>query len=403
MRQRRGSRHELRRRRDTNARSGNNIVAKTLEIRALSKAYRLGGGRTAAAVRDFSVRVEPGEFVTLLGPSGCGKTTVLRTLAGLEVPDAGDILLEGRSITALPPHRRRIGLVFQNYALFPHMTVFENVAYSFRIRRTPDALVRKEVTAALLAVGLEELEARLTGQLSGGQQQRVALARAFVMQPDLLLFDEPLSNLDAKLRIQVRGELRRLQKRLGTTALYVTHDQDEAMSLSDRIAVMCNGRVEQIGTPEAVYARPASLFVADFVGRVNALPGRVVSRADDRATVEVLNHRIEMPSASCRGTELLVLARPEAVMLEEPTRDGPVGVVEELEYCGDEIAYRIRVDTVLVLAVESALRRTRKTMQGDRVGLILVREALHVLPGGEQKLSRKDEVSADDYPSREVA
>lgn len=378
-------------------------MAKALEIRGLSKAYRLRGGRTVSAVRDFSLRIEPGEFVTLLGPSGCGKTTVLRTLAGLEEPDAGDILLEGRSITALPPHRRRIGLVFQNYALFPHMTVFENVAYSFRIRRTPDALVRKEVTAALLAVGLEEMGARLPGQLSGGQQQRVALARAFVMQPDLLLFDEPLSNLDAKLRVQVRGELRRLQKRLGTTALYVTHDQDEAMSLSDRIAVMCDGRVEQVGTPEAVYARPASLFVANFVGRVNALPGRVVSRGNDCATVEILNHRIELPSASCRGAELLVLARPEAVLLVEATRDGPVGVVEELEYCGDEIAYRIRVDTMLVLAVESALRRTRKTMQGDRVGLKLMQEALHVLPRGEPASPREHEVSAEDCPSKEAA
>src|SRR6185369_6589813 len=164
------------------------------------------------------------------------------------------------------PHRRRVGMVFQNYALFPHMSVYENVAYSLRVRRYPDERVRSDVPTALKAVGLETMAGRLPGQLSGGQQQRVALARALVMQPDLLLFDEPLSNLDAKLRVQVRAELRRLQKRLGTTALYVTHDQDEAMSLSDRIAVMRDGRVEQFGTPEDVYLRPASLFVASFVG-----------------------------------------------------------------------------------------------------------------------------------------
>jgi iron(III) transport system ATP-binding protein len=354
--------------------------AKTLEIRGLGKAYRLAGGRSVPAVRDFSLRVEPGEFVTLLGPSGCGKTTVLRTLAGLEQPDAGEILLDGRAITALPPHLRRIGLVFQNYALFPHMTVFENVAYSFRIRRAPEATVKSEVAAALRAVGLDEMSSRLPGQLSGGQQQRVALARAFVMQPDLLLFDEPLSNLDAKLRIQVRGELRRLQKRLGTTAVYVTHDQAEAMSLSDRIAVMREGKVEQIGTPEEVYARPASLFVADFVGRVNALPGRVVERANGFASVEALNHRFQVPLARCPQGDVLALVRPEAIRMIDATPECPIGIVEEIEYCGDRIEYRIRVGATLLVAVESALRRSGRIAVGDRIGLQFVTEAVHILP-----------------------
>ena len=359
------------------------VPAKTLEIRGLEKAYRLPGRRVAAAVKNFTLRVEPGEFVTLLGPSGCGKTTVLRTLAGLEEPDAGEILLDGRSLTALPAHRRRIGMVFQNYALFPHMTVFENVAYSFRIRRTPDARVRVEVATALQAVGLTELHSRLPGQLSGGQQQRVALARAFVMQPDLLLFDEPLSNLDAKLRVQVRGELRRLQKRLGTTALYVTHDQDEAMSLSDRIAVMRDGRVEQIGTPEEVYARPASLFVAEFVGRVSVLRGRVVERASGHATVETLNHRFRAESARCPTNELHVLIRPEAVRVGDATMQGLDGVVEEIEYCGDRIEYRVRVGDVLIVAMESALERSGRIVEGSRIGLRLIEEALHFLPAGE--------------------
>jgi iron(III) transport system ATP-binding protein len=355
-------------------------TAKPLAIRGLRKAYRLPNGQPAPAVRDFSLSVAPGEFVTLLGPSGCGKTTVLRTLAGLEEPDAGEILLDGRSIAALPAHRRRIGLVFQNYALFPHMSVFENVAYSFRIRRAPAAQVNTEVPAALKAVGLEEMGARLPGQLSGGQQQRVALARAFVMQPDLLLFDEPLSNLDAKLRVQVRAELRRLQKRLGTTALYVTHDQDEAMSLSDRIAVMRDGRVEQIGAPEEIYMRPASLFVAGFVGRVNALPGRVVQSANARAVVETLGYRVEVDAARCPAADVLVLVRPEAVRMGDVAAGRLMGVVEEQEYSGDRIEYRVRVGEALIVAVESALGRPRRATAGERVGIEFIAEALHLLP-----------------------
>ncbi len=357
-------------------------TAKALELRGLRKAYRLPGGRSVPAVRDFSLRVEPGEFVTLLGPSGSGKTTVLRTLAGLEEPDAGEILLDGVPLTPLPPHQRHIGLVFQNYALFPHLTVFENVAYSLRIRRTPDVRIRDEVEAALKTLGLEELASRLPGQLSGGQQQRVALARALVMHPDLLLFDEPLSNLDAKLRFQVRSELRRLQKRLGITALYVTHDQAEAMSLSDRIAVMRDGRVEQVGTPEDIYARPATLFVADFIGRVNILPGRVVDRLDQGITVEVLERRWNVAADRCPAAagEVLVLLRPEAVGLVEAGQGDLSGTVEELEYRGDQTEYRIQIGGVNVVVVESSPRRTRRIVEGDRVGLRVFEDTLHILP-----------------------
>jgi len=357
-------------------------TAKALELRGLRKAYRLPGGRSVPAVRDFSLRVEPGEFVTLLGPSGSGKTTVLRTLAGLEEPDAGEILLDGVPLTPLPPHQRHIGLVFQNYALFPHLTVFENVAYSLRIRRTPDVRIRDEVEAALKTLGLEELASRLPGQLSGGQQQRVALARALVMHPDLLLFDEPLSNLDAKLRFQVRSELRRLQKRLGITALYVTHDQAEAMSLSDRIAVMRDGRVEQVGTPEDIYARPATLFVADFIGRVNILPGRVVDRLDRSVVVEALERQWNVAADRCPAAagDVLVLLRPEAVGLVEAGQGDLAGTVEELEYRGDQTEYRIQIGGVHVVVVESSPRRTRRIVEGDRVGLRVFEDTLHILP-----------------------
>jgi len=355
-------------------------AAKTLEIRGLRKTYTMRGGRSVPAVRDFTLSVAPGEFVTLLGPSGCGKTTVLRTLAGLEEPDAGEILLDARAITQLPAHRRRIGLVFQNYALFPHMTVSENVAYSMRIRSAPADATRTEVAAALKAVGLEALGTRLPSQLSGGQQQRVALARALVMKPDLLLFDEPLSNLDAKLRVQVRGELKRLQKQLGTTTIYVTHDQDEAMSLSDRIAVMNAGRVEQVGTPEEIYARPASLFVADFVGQVNALPGRVTGYADGRATIDVLGHRVTLRADRNPPPDVLVLVRPEAVRLSGAGDGAIIAVVEELDYRGDRIEYRIRIGDTMLVAIEAALGRRGRVAPGDRVGVELAEDALHLLP-----------------------
>jgi iron(III) transport system ATP-binding protein len=347
--------------------------AKSLDIRGLSKTFVLSGGRSVVAVRDFTLRIEPGEFVTFLGPSGCGKTTVLRMLAGLERADAGDILIDGRSIQSLPPHRRHIGMVFQNYALFPHMSVFENVAYSLRIRKCPDQRVRAEVPTALKVVGLENMAGRLPGQLSGGQQQRVALARALVMQPDLLLF--------AKLRVQVRGELRRLQKSLGTTSIYVTHDQDEAMSLSDRVVVMNSGRVEQVGTPEEIYAHPASLFVADFVGQVNALPGRVLARTESQITVETLDHCIGVSSQYCPANDVLVLVRPEAIRLTIPACDGSLaGVVEEVEYRGDRVEYRIRVGQTLVVAIEASLQRRVRIVAGECVGLELVEEAIHLLP-----------------------
>jgi iron(III) transport system ATP-binding protein len=355
--------------------------AKTLDIRGLSKTFVLPGGRDVIAVHDFSLRIEPGEFVTFLGPSGCGKTTVLRMLAGLERADAGEILVDGQSIQSLPPHQRRVGMVFQNYALFPHMSIFENVAYSLRVRKASDVRVRSDVPVALKAVGLETMAARLPGQLSGGQQQRVALARALVMQPDLLLFDEPLSNLDAKLRVQVRGELRRLQKRLGTTSIYVTHDQDEAMSLSDRIVVMNGGRVEQVGTPEDIYAHPASLFVADFVGQVNALQGRVVARTESHVVVEILDRRIRVANKDCQADDVLVLIRPEAVrVIGIPDSAEHAGIVEEVEYRGDRVEYRIRAGESLVVAVEASLQPGRRVTTGDRVDFDFVEQAIHLLP-----------------------
>ncbi|MDB5045155.1 MAG: transporter ATP-binding protein [Deinococcus sp.] len=237
----------------------------------------------APAVADLNLEVKDGELVSLLGPSGCGKTTTMRAVAGLLAPSSGRILLAGQDITHLPPNKRDIGLVFQSYALFPHLSAFENVAFGLRLRRVQDSELRRRVGAALDVVGLSDLADRLPANLSGGQQQRVALARAFVIEPRLLLLDEPLSNLDAKLRLDMRGELRRIQRELGVTMLYVTHDQDEALALSDRIVIMRAGRIEQQGTPEEVYARPSTPFVADFMGWQNILAAAAVPDALRRA------------------------------------------------------------------------------------------------------------------------
>ena len=256
---------------------------KSLTIRGLSKSFPLARrAHPRGGPRLRPVASRPASSSRCSGRRAAARRPCCACSPGSSAPDAGAILLDDRSIEALPAYQRRIGMVFQNYALFPHMTVVENVAYSLRIRKTDERRdAARGRSTRWRSSGLAGMGARLPGQLSGGQQQRVALARALVMEPDLLLFDEPLSNLDAKLRVQVRGELRRLQRQLGTTALYVTHDQDEAMSLSDRIAVMNEGRIEQLGTPEEVYATPASLFVAGFVGQVNVLPARVVERRGD--------------------------------------------------------------------------------------------------------------------------
>jgi ABC-type Fe3+/spermidine/putrescine transport system ATPase subunit len=230
------------------------------------------------AVDRVSLEIEEGSFFTLLGPSGCGKTTLLRVVAGFHLPDRGEVYLRERRITHVPPHLRGTAMVFQEYALFPHMTVEENVAYGLRMRRVPAAEARTRVARVLELVGLVGQERKYPHQLSGGQQQRVALARALVVEPEVLLLDEPLSNLDAKLRVRVREELRELQRRLGQTTVYVTHDQEEALALSDRIAVMNTGRVLQVGTPEEIYLRPKNRFVADFVGLANFLEGYWVRR-----------------------------------------------------------------------------------------------------------------------------
>ena len=277
-------------------------------------------GKDFYAVKDTTLDIEPGSFVTLLGPSGCGKTTTLRMIAGFESPDEGEIYLGDEAINSLTPNKRDTAMVFQSYALLPHYNVFDNVAYGLKIRKLPKEEIHERVMNILKLVEMEGMESRMTNQLSGGQQQRVALARALVIEPSVLLFDEPLSNLDAKLRVTMRTEIRKIQQKVGITAIYVTHDQSEAMSISDKIIIMSKGRVEQIGTPREVYYHPNSRFVADFIGEANFLKAKVKSTSGDKAVIDVAGGdelEVNNFAGAAAGADATLVIRPEAATLAE--------------------------------------------------------------------------------------
>ncbi len=302
-----------------------------------------------AVLKDLSLDIYHGEFVTLLGPSGCGKTTLLRMLGGFEMPDQGDVLLQGQSLQHLPPHLRPVNTVFQSYALFPHMSVFNNVAYGLRMEGRPPEEINARVSEALAMVRLQDFADRKPQQLSGGQQQRVAIARAVVKKPKILLLDEPLSALDFKLRKEMQIELKRLQRELGITFLFVTHDQEEALSMSDRVVVMNQGNIDQIGTPREVYETPASLFVARFVGEANLFSGVVTEiLADDHITADIGGRSCTLRSRqrSFRpGQAIHVMLRPEDLRVWEPgSADGWPGQVVERNYKGMTLESLIRLD-----------------------------------------------------------
>jgi spermidine/putrescine ABC transporter ATP-binding subunit len=317
-----------------------------IELRNVTKCYG-----DIVANDHINLRIRRGELMTLLGPSGCGKTTALRCITGHNTPDEGRVYIDGEDVTDLPTHKRELGMVFQNFALFPHMTVYENVEFPLMIRRLPKAERHEKVTEALRLIHLDGYEEHYPRQLSGGQQQRVGLARALVYRPKVLLLDEPLSNLDAKLREEMRFEIRELIDRLGITAVYVTHDQAEALALSDRVAVMHAGRLEQVGTPDEIYDRPQSRFVADFIGLSDFLEGRVteVDRANGTATVAVEGLRIDVATTPEMpvGQEVLLFVRPNDIDLLPATHPAGSNVFDAavalMTYLGDRIDYRIAV------------------------------------------------------------
>ena len=309
------------------------------------------------ALKPLTLDIQPGTLCTLLGPSGCGKTTTLRLIAGLESATEGRILIGGQDVTHLSATYRRVSMVFQSYALFPHMTVAENVAYGLTVKRMPKAEAYQKAEQGLELVGLKGFGNRLPSELSGGQQQRVAVARAIVLEPEVLLLDEPLSNLDAKLRRHVREEIRQIQQRLGLTAVYVTHDQEEAMAVSDRIIVMKNAEIAQAGTPHDLYERPASAFIADFIGDANLLPAEVVG-ADEGTRLRLLDQDLTLPMASdLRGAVRIVL-RPHQVRLSAEATPGTLpAVVTYAAYLGNQIQYTLASEAGEIFAVAAPVAR----------------------------------------------
>jgi iron(III) transport system ATP-binding protein len=343
------------------------------------------------AVKDASIQIQPGEFVTLLGPSGCGKTTILRMIAGFETPDEGDIFLGKTPINALAPNERDSAMVFQSYALFPHYNVYENVAYGLKMRKRVDANgksaplskeeIKAKVSAMLELVQLGGMEERMTNQLSGGQQQRVALARALVLNPSVLLFDEPLSNLDAKLRISMRTEIRAIQKRVGITAVYVTHDQSEAMAISDRIIIMNKGVIQQIGTPTEIYYHPVSEFVADFIGEANFLEGVAVDvPSEGKLEVEVEKNRYTVDNLGNlkKGDEVKLVLRPESVHLDDGK--GIACKVEVSTFMGSYQLYHVRVGENMLKITEYNPRGKKIYAIGETAHLAFNEVDVHILP-----------------------
>jgi len=319
-----------------------------VELIEVTKTFPTGKAEEIAAVDRVSLSIKPGEFFSLLGPSGCGKTTTLRMIAGFELPTRGEIRIHGESMGETPPYHRRVNTVFQNYALFPHMTVYGNVAFGLEMDRLPKPEIRERVSEALGLVRLPGMEDRRPKQLSGGQQQRVALARALVKRPAVLLLDEPLGALDLKLRKAMQIELKHIQHEVGITFIYVTHDQEEALTMSDRIAVMSEGQVLQLGTAAEIYESPASRFVADFIGETNFLDGEVESIRDGQATVLVDDAlRLTAPSGAPDikiGQTVTFTVRPEKISLHSgPTDRAVSGKIEEVVYIGTDTRYLVRV------------------------------------------------------------
>ena len=350
--------------------------AASVEFDHVSKVY----GGTVRAVDDISLRVEPGTLVTLLGPSGCGKTTMLRMIAGLEMATSGRIMIGDRDVTKLPATDRDVSMVFQSYALFPHMTVEENVSYGLKLSGYGKDEVRDRAAAGLALVGLKGYGGRMPSELSGGQQQRVAVARALVLEPQVLLFDEPLSNLDARLRRRVREEIRDIQTSLGLTVVYVTHDQEEALAVSDCIVVMNNAVIAQTGTPRELYEAPLTAFVADFIGEANIIPCEIADVADGRALVRIEQLQIELPSRGLERGPGKLAVRPNRILLAPAEQlTAFVGRLSKATYVGSHWEYT--VETAAGDLFVKALDGDARLVVGGPLSISFAAEGPVLLPG----------------------
>jgi spermidine/putrescine transport system ATP-binding protein len=373
-------------------------MAGEVELRSLTKRYD-----ESLAVDAINATINAGEFFSLLGPSGCGKTTTLRMIAGFVRPTAGEILLDGDDVAQVPPHKRNVHTVFQNYALFPHLSVFDNVAFGLKRKRTAKDELRRRVEEAITLVELSGYGDRRPSQLSGGQQQRVALARALVLRPAVLLLDEPLGALDAKIRKQLRIELKALQEEVGITFVFVTHDQEEALSMSDRVAVMSKGKIEQIGTPSEVYEDPATVFVADFLGISNLMDGSVVGACDGGCTVSIGDFQL---TAGCGDTSargpVKVVARPERLTLLDhgSVADNILpGMVERTVYVGSNLQVMVRLATGVQL--QASITNTGQATgmdQGTPVAVQIPADALRVLRDDTGEYTPEEPAASPDEP-----
>ena len=353
---------------------------KGVRLEHISKIYKdPKTGKDFYAVKDANLEIKAGSFVTLLGPSGCGKTTTLRMIAGFESPDEGEIYLGGEPINQLTPNKRDTAMVFQSYALLPHYNIFDNVAYGLKLRKLDKHSIQEKVTNILKLVGLEGMEGRMTNQLSGGQQQRVALARALVLEPGVLLFDEPLSNLDAKLRVTMRTEIRRIQQEAGITAIYVTHDQSEAMALSDQIIIMEKGVVAQIGTPQEIYYHPASEFVADFIGEANFLRGTLSKKQGDAGVVTVEGTAVEVIGATNmeEAKPCTLVLRPESAVLADQGQL-PCKVIVSC-FMGSYQNYHVMVGGTMMKITDFNPKNKKIYNVGDTAWVAFEKESLHLL------------------------
>ena len=368
----------------------------------LTKKFKsLDGSGEVVAVNSINLEIKTGELVTILGPSGCGKTTTLRMVAGFEFPTEGSIMIGGRDVAPVPPNKRGISMVFQSYALFPHLNIYENIAYGLRVQKLPAPEIASRMAAILELMQLTSMAKRFPSQVSGGQQQRIALARAIIIEPSVLLFDEPLSNLDAKLREYMRDEVRKLQKRLGITSLYVTHDQEEAMAISDRIVIMQEGSIRQVGTPRQIYEHPGSKFVANFMGKADFLPVTVLGMEGETAVVGIEGKtlRIQRPGqAAPRSGGGTLVVRPEAIRLSRLSAGGTVGsagasvqagaapapalvgTIDHMTYFGSIARYEISAANTSLLAERYNPQAFELFEEGDSVGIDFEMDSVRVLP-----------------------
>lgn len=351
---------------------------KRVQLKNLNKTFITSENNQVVAVNNINLDIQPGEFVTMLGPSGCGKTTTLRMIAGFEMPTAGEVFIGDENVASKSPDKRDTAMVFQNYALFPHMNVYDNIAYGLKIQKRPKEEVKERVNRILNMMKMEDFSKRVPSQMSGGQQQRVSLARALVMEPGVLLFDEPLSNLDAKLRIHMRDEIRRIQKSVGITSIYVTHDQEEAMAISDKVVIMNEGVIEQAGTPQEIYQHPVSEFVATFIGRANILDATIVSIQDNKAIIDIygISYSVNVLKEYKPNQQVKVVIRPEGVIINQDKHEV---IVDKSIYMGQIHEYGVKLHGMTIDISDSNPTGKRLYQSEETMKIGFDENSIHVL------------------------